>query len=85
MTGNICAPAPVEIKTTLIDCPTCEKKTEFLCEYYEWYGGEITCLNCGDSWNEEGRAPRPFERGWREKSISRAKATLEREAQNEKR
>ncbi len=74
----ICAPRPVTIKMVENDCPTCKKKTEFLFESYEWYGGEITCLNCGDRWNEDGRAERPFMRGWREKSIANAKARLER-------
>ncbi len=78
MSGNICAPTPVDIRSMKKDCPVCEKETEFLCEYYEWYGGEITCLNCGDRWNEDGRARRPFERGWRERSIANAKARLER-------
>lgn len=40
---------------------------------YEWYGPEISCLSCGERFNEDGRKPRPFMRNWRPESIRRAR------------
>lgn len=55
------------------DCPTCKKRTRFFGWFQEWYGWELTCLSCGEVFHgEEGRAERPFMRGWRKLSIQRA-------------
>jgi hypothetical protein len=54
-------------------CPTCKKRTTFLHLGQAWYGTSATCMECGDSWSEEGRAERPFMPKWRERSIASAK------------
>jgi hypothetical protein len=38
-----------------------------------WLGTDATCLRCGEHWQDGVRADRPFERGWRKKSIKAAK------------
>ena len=40
---------------------------------YGWHGSDLICCNCGDSWGEEGRYERPFERGWRKRASAAAK------------
>lgn len=57
-------------------CPTCEKRTTFYGLFQDWYGWLITCLTCGDRWQDGEMLPRPFERGWREKSVERAKRAM---------
>ena len=42
-----------------------------------WYGADTTCVECGDRWCSEGVYPRPFVRGWRQKSIAEALRTWE--------
>ena len=83
MKGHIYAPAPVEYKIARRACPTCEKRRYFLDVYYEWLGGEITCLFCGERFTEEGRLPRPFCRGWREMNKERARKRYRRFKQKE--
>ena len=61
----------VEIKRR--DCPTCGRPRFFLLSQEEWYGFTLVCLRCGDRFGEEGRHQRPFERGWRERSVESAK------------
>lgn len=73
MTVHICAPAPVVVKLRRLYCPTCNRRTYSVISFYEWYGPDDTCLNCGERFNEDGRAPRPFMRGWRKDSIAAAK------------
>ncbi|MEE9598564.1 MAG: hypothetical protein V3V96_17455 [Acidiferrobacterales bacterium] len=70
---HICAPSPESVRLVRVRCPTCERRTYFVASTYEWYAGDMTCLACGDSWNEDGRAVHPFERGWRGKSIAAAR------------
>lgn len=65
MNIHIYAPQPDLVKEIRVYCSTCNKETDFLLEYTEWIGIEVTCLICGDSWTDEGRSPRPFYRGWR--------------------
>lgn len=59
-----------------LKCPTCEKRTKFFGRFEAWYGWLITCLSCGDQWQDGEMLPRPFERGWRTKSVKRAKRAL---------
>jgi hypothetical protein len=60
----------------VIYCPTCEQRRWFLVHWAGmWYGQDITCLTCGDSWADGERAMRPFVRGWRKEAIAKAKAT----------
>ena len=72
--GNvtICAPKPTMVTMSYLYCTTEETHRLMLSTSYEWYGGDLVCLGCGERWNEDGRAPRPFMRGWRLDSIKQA-------------
>ena len=62
-------------------CPTCEKEADSLIATPDnpHYPPEETCLECGDRWWGNGdMMPRPFLRGWREKSKSDALAFWEK-------
>ncbi len=56
-----------------IDCPTCKRSRFALFLSYEWYGPNLTCLRCGEAWDEEGRCERPFERAWRKRAVADAR------------
>ena len=73
MNIHIHAPQPVTKRKFRRHCPTCQKRTTFIAFGYEWYGWLVTCLSCGDQWSDGERCERPFARGWRAKSIERAK------------
>lgn len=57
-------------------CPTCERDRRMLGQHQEWYGTTWTCLGCGDQWADGYRAERPFEPGWRQYRIRKARAAL---------
>ena len=73
---HICAPAADIRKAAFQKCPTCKRKRRFLAEHYEWYGWRMTCLTCGDVWNDGERQERPFNHGWRKASVYNAKGRL---------
>ena len=73
MTVHIYAPQPTEATLDRMPCPTCGRRTYFVCLFYEWYGWDVTCLACGDAWQDGERAPRPFAPRWREKSKESAR------------
>jgi transposase len=75
---HVNAPKPVNREVVKFHCSNCDVSREGLGEYYEWYGYELTCLTCGDVYTEDGRRERPFERGWRKKSVEDARKRLER-------
>lgn len=54
-------------------CWNCDQKRRCVGRFQTWYGTAIVCCHCGDGWADGETKPRPFERGWREKSIARAK------------
>ena len=70
---HINAPQPTSRRKFRKVCPTCKAKRTMVTWFYEWYGPTITCLGCGEQWNEDGMLPRPFEPGWRKKGIARAR------------
>lgn len=71
---HICAPQPDEAWKRRRQCPTCERRTTLVFFHTPWYGVDITCLRCGENWDgEEGRRERPFEPGWRPRSIAAAR------------
>ncbi|KKK58840.1 hypothetical protein LCGC14_3040370 [marine sediment metagenome] len=70
---HVHAPPCVKHKLERMPCPTCEKPKWFVCFLYEWYGWSVTCLACGEHWNDGERQERPFMRGWREKSKQSAR------------
>jgi hypothetical protein len=54
-------------------CCTCHARRTMLLWTQDWYGPVLTCLACGDSWNEDGMAERPFMRGWRQDRVAHAR------------
>lgn len=75
---HICAPRPEVVRLMRAGCSTCGRRTFQVVAFYEWYGPDGTCLRCGERYNEDGRAERPFCRGWREDSKKRARAFYRR-------
>lgn len=59
-------------------CPTCKKRRRFYGWFQEWYGWEITCLGCGDRWQDGELAERPFRPRWRQENIAEAKKCWKR-------
>lgn len=55
-------------------CPVCARRRRHVLYDGAWYGMRLTCCGCGDSWSEEGRMERPFQRGWRTEAIARARS-----------
>jgi hypothetical protein len=71
----ICRP-PRLYRRIVRDCPVCKQRRRFVVWWGGmWYGETLTCLGCGDSWQDGERGYRPFQRGWRQKAIAQAKAT----------
>jgi len=68
MTVHICRPLTVWGRY-IVWCPTCERNRSFVGMHQAWYDPIYTCCGCGDSWSGGQRLPRPFQRGWRPKSI----------------
>lgn len=63
---HILAPSPTVRVIRSAHCPTCERRSWFLCKFYAWYGWRMLCLRCADEWSDDGeRADRPFARGWK--------------------
>lgn len=60
---HIYAPPAANRMVDLCYCPTCERGRRMLVKCWEWHGPIVTCLGCGEVWNEDGRAERPFARG----------------------
>ena len=70
----LCRPAEFLFRRET-NCPTCESNQRFAGRDAAWYGTTWTCCGCGDSWTDGERHERPFERGWRKKSIAVAEKT----------
>ena len=64
---------PSQWKQVRRRCPTCKRRTQFWGWFQEWYGWHITCLSCGDAWQDGEMLPRPFCPGWRRDRIVAAK------------
>lgn len=71
---HIHAPQATERAIRRIACPTCSKPRYMASWFTPWYGWDITCLKCGDRWQDGEMSERPFERAWRSKSIRAARA-----------
>ena len=67
---HIHAPEPTEARKIRRRCPTCEARRTHVAFFYEWYGWDVTCLGCGDSWQDGEMRERPFEPRWRANSIA---------------
>lgn len=72
----ICSPPSFPIRRVL-HCPTCKQRRRFAGHDATWYGPTVTCCGCGDSWTCGEMHGRPFQRGWRAKSIHAAKRAWE--------
>ena len=77
-TVHINAPRTVEEACNVDYCPTCERPRRMFVAYYEWYGANVTCAGCGETWNDGYRAERPFCPGWRRTSREHAIRNLAR-------
>jgi hypothetical protein len=75
---HIYAPAAESVELRRRHFPTCERRRFFVISFYEWYGPDGTCLWCGERFNDDGRAERPFARGWRAQSKADARAHYRR-------
>jgi hypothetical protein len=56
-------------------CATCGRVRPMAGTYGHWYGASLTCLGCGDHYEDEcwpQRSPRPFCRGWQTDAINEA-------------
>ena len=72
MTIHIYAPPGYSYRT-IQRCPTCDRRRRMVVTIYSWFGADTVCCGCGESWNEESRCERPFERGWRKRAVTGAK------------
>lgn len=73
---HVYAPRAFYRGCAVIDCTTCARQRRAFVRSYEWFGGDITCTGCGQSWGEEGRAERPLRPGWRRERREWARAQL---------
>lgn len=75
---HIHAPPVVDFRTLRRKCPTCGRRRTMFASLQEWYGWHVTCLACGESWQDGERCSRPFVPGWRRRNIAAAKLTRAR-------
>lgn len=68
----ICAPDQFPLRR-IAHCPTCKRRRRFAGLDAVWYGTLWTCCGCGDRWEDGEMLERPFQRGWRTRSIARAR------------
>lgn len=73
----ICKPTITEQRAKIMRCPTCKKKRKFWCWFQEWYGWHVTCLACGEAWQDGEMLERPFAPGWRKERIVAARKQME--------
>lgn len=60
------------------NCPTCERRTYQVWRHTPWYGSDVTCMRCGEAWQDGVRSERPFAPRWRERRKSEARALYRR-------
>jgi ribosomal protein S27AE len=70
---HVHAPAADAFRRQRRRCPTCQARRTFTATHQAWYGWLLTCLGCGDRWQDGERLPRPFARGWRQQEIAAAR------------
>ena len=62
------------VKAIRLRCPNCKPfQVAAVAAFQEWYGWMVTCLRCGERFEDGEWLPRPCERGWRLDSIARAR------------
>lgn len=69
----ICMPAVLDKKKWRRVCPSCTFYATHVGFFQEWYGWSVTCLNCGEEWQDGEWGERPFVQGWRSKNIEAAR------------
>ena len=72
-TMALCRPTWSKVRQPVIECFNCKVRRRCLARFQDWYGWTITCLTCGDSWQDGEMIERPFQRGWRKEAVARAK------------
>lgn len=72
MTLHIYVTPPTRIERRRLKCPTCKRVTRFVTLMFEWHDPESICCACGERWQGAEMCTRPFERGWRKRSMARA-------------
>lgn len=90
-TLHICWSEPSECGVKMLRCPDCSEgyrygsrvvlphpaPTSPVAWFDEgWYGFSCTCLRCGCTWQDGEILARPFEPGWRWRSIEDAKTRV---------
>ena len=70
---HICAPRPTSRALISAVCPDCERATQIISIYYEWYGPSATCIRCGRTWQDGEWMPLAFSRTARRDNIRAAK------------
>ena len=74
--GFVCIPTITKQITHFSKCPTCKKRRKFYGWFQEYYGWHMTCLSCGDQWQDGEMLERPFMPGWRKKNIEYARRKI---------
>ena len=70
---HVHAPQPDDFRIRRHFCPTCNRRTYMLWRHTPWYGVDVTCLRCGEEWQDGQRAERPFAPRWRERNKAAAR------------
>jgi hypothetical protein len=65
----VCGPSNDRLRKLYVRCPMCECITEMVWRDSGWYGDDMMCCRCGDSWCDGELIPRPFARGWRDRAV----------------
>ena len=73
--ATVCTSGVREIRRMIRSCPVCERRRRFVIvvPVSPYYSHTMTCLGCGDSWEDGERHERPFQRGWRQKAQTKAR------------
>lgn len=79
---HIHAPQPDTARYTIRPCFTCKVRRRHLLTMTPYYGADLHCLTCGDSWSNDGdgwgRHGRPAKRNWRQEEVARLRAYAKR-------
>lgn len=59
----------------ILDCPVCKRRRRMVqfIDFSPYYGGTLTCLGCGDGWQDGEMLERPFRPRWRLESRDHAR------------
>jgi hypothetical protein len=69
----ICRPPRGVVRRRYLRCWNCQTVRRCVQIFTGiWYPDEFWCCHCGDGWGDGQRMERPFQRGWRQKSITNA-------------